>query len=84
MTIAAIPSRDAVCFLIFALQEANELSEFLATVDSAEDILRHFITDPYKAMVVVDTAGKITYMSPVHERFFGLKRGEALGRHVTT
>ncbi|WP_256730985.1 sigma-54 interaction domain-containing protein [Ralstonia pickettii] len=83
LTIAAIPTRDAVCFLIFALQEADALSEFLAGVDLAEDILRHFITDPYKAMIVVDTVGKIAYMSPVHEKFFGLKHGEAVGRHVT-
>ncbi|KER67916.1 Fis family transcriptional regulator [Burkholderia cepacia] len=83
LTIAAIPTRDAVCFLIFALEEADALSEFLAGVDLAEDILRHFITDPYKAMIVVDTAGKIAYMSPVHEKFFGLKHGEAIGRHVT-
>lgn len=83
LTVAAIPTRDAVCFLIFAVQEADELTEFLASVDSAEDILRHFVTDPYKAMVVVDTAGKITYMSPVHERFFRLKHGEAIGRPVT-
>ncbi|MGU7774317.1 sigma-54 interaction domain-containing protein [Burkholderia sp. MR1-5-21] len=83
LTVAAIPTRDAVCFLIFALEEADALSEFLAGVDLAEDILRHFITDPYKAMIVVDTAGKIAYMSPVHEKFFGLKHGEAIGRHVT-
>ncbi|MEX3959779.1 sigma-54 interaction domain-containing protein [Trinickia sp. EG282A] len=84
LTVAAIPARDAVCFLIFAVKEADELSEFLASVDSAEDILRHFITDPYKAMIVVDTAGKITYMSPIHERFFGLKHAEAIGQHVTS
>lgn len=83
MTVAAIPTRDAVCFLIFDSQEADEFSEFLASVDSAEDILRHFIIDPYKAMVVVDADGRITYMSPVHERFFGLRHGEALGKHVS-
>jgi transcriptional regulator with PAS, ATPase and Fis domain len=83
LTVAAIPTRDAVCFLIFAIAAADELSEFLASVDSAEDILRHFITDPFKAMIVVDTEGKISYMSAIHERFFGLKHGEAIGRHVT-
>ncbi|RDK06518.1 sigma-54 interaction domain-containing protein [Cupriavidus lacunae] len=83
MTVAAIPTRDAVCFLIFDSQEGDEFSEFLASVDSAEDILRHFITDRYKALVVVDADGKITYMSPVHERFFGLRHGEAIGKHVT-
>ncbi|MFT4066537.1 sigma-54 interaction domain-containing protein [Paraburkholderia sp.] len=84
LTVAAVPTGDAVCFMIFASEGADELSEFLANVESAEDILRHFITAPYEAMVVVDTSGKITYMSPVHERFFGLKHGEAIGRHVTT
>lgn len=34
-------------------------------------------------MVVVDTSARISYMSPVHEKFFGLKHGEAIGKHVT-
>ncbi len=83
LTVAAIPTRDAVCFLIFAVQEGDELGEFLASVEAAPDILRHFVTDPYKAMVVVDTSARITYMSPVHEKFFGLKHGEAIGKDVT-
>lgn len=83
LTVAAIPSRDAVCFLIFAAQEGDELTEFLTSVDAAPEILRHFLTDPYKAMVVVDTSARISYMSPVHERFFGIKHGDAIGRHVT-
>jgi len=84
LTVAAVPTRDAVCFLIFVLQEGDELSEFVASVEAAPDILRHFVTDPFKAMVVVDTSARITYMSPVHERFFGLKHGEAIGRDVTS
>jgi len=83
LTVAAIPSRDSVCFLVFAVQEADELSEFLASVDAAPDILRHFVTDPYKAIVVVDPKARISYMSPVHEKFFGLKHGEGIGKHVT-
>ncbi|SPR96552.1 sigma-54 interaction domain-containing protein [Cupriavidus taiwanensis] len=83
MTVAAIPARDAVCFLIFDSQEADDFSEFLAGVDAAEDILRHLITDPHKAMVVVDGDGRIAYMSPVHERFFGLRHGEAIGKEVS-
>jgi transcriptional regulator with PAS, ATPase and Fis domain len=84
VTVAAFPGGDAVCFLIFASGEADELGEFLARVESADDILRHFITDPYEAMVVVDSNARITYISPVHERFFGLKHGEAIGRDVTS
>ncbi|WP_406624012.1 sigma-54 interaction domain-containing protein [Acidovorax sp. SDU_ACID1] len=84
LTVAAIPSPEAVCFLVFALPEGDELSEFIAAVDAAPDILRHFVTDPYKAIVVVDTSARITYMSPVHEKFFGLKHGESFGRPVTS
>lgn len=83
LTVAAIPSRDSVCFLVFAVQEADELSEFLASVEAAPDILRHFVTDPYKAIVVVDPKARISYMSSVHEKFFGLKHGEGIGKHVT-
>lgn len=84
LIVASVSSGDAVCFLIFASHLGDELCEFLASVECAEDILRHFITAPYEAMVVVNTAGKIIYMSPVHERFFGIRHGEAIGRHVTS
>lgn len=83
LTIASAHSTDGACFMIFPAGESDELSEFLACVDSAADILRHFVSDAYRAMVVVDAAGKITYMSPIHERAYGLRHGEAIGRHVS-
>jgi transcriptional regulator with PAS, ATPase and Fis domain len=34
-------------------------------------------------MTVVDKNGYIVFISPIHEDFFGLTRGQAIGQHVT-
>lgn len=68
------------CFLLCQLGQGDPLYEFVSSVDFAADILRHFVTNPYEAMVVVDDQAKIRYISPVHERFFGVSRGEVIGR----
>jgi PAS domain S-box-containing protein len=83
LTIAAVCTNQGVCFLIFEANEGDELAEFIASVDFSDDILRHFITNPYEAITVVDSAGTLRYMSPVHEQFFGLRRGEGVGQAVT-
>lgn len=69
--------------LVLPGERADELIEFLATVDFAPDILNKLLASPFDGMTVVDSKGRIAFLSPVHERFFGLKRGEARGRHVT-
>ncbi|TMS58263.1 sigma-54-dependent Fis family transcriptional regulator [Imbroritus primus] len=81
-SVAALVASQGVCFLIFAAGEGDELTEFIATVDCAADIFRYFITNPYEAMNVIDAAGNLLYMSPIHERSIGLKRGDAIGRPV--
>jgi PAS domain S-box-containing protein len=83
LTVASVCATSGACFLIFEADAGDELSEFIASVDFSDDILRYFITNPYEAITVVDTAGTIRYISPVHERFFGLRHGEAAGRPVT-
>lgn len=82
-SVAALLSPEGVCFLVFAAGEGDELAEFIATVDCAADIFRYFITNPYEAMNVIDSAGKLLYMSPIHERSIGLRRGDAIGRPVS-
>ncbi|MGE0807967.1 MAG: sigma-54 interaction domain-containing protein [Burkholderiaceae bacterium] len=82
LTVGTIITANGVCFLLFESGAADELAEFVATVDCADDIFRHFITNPYEAIVVVDPAGTLRYMSPVHEGFFGLRHGDAVGRPV--
>lgn len=71
------------CFLLFATGHGDTLYEFVSSVAFAPDILRHFITNPYEAITVVDAHGKLRYISPVHERFFGFEHGQAIGRDVT-
>ncbi len=51
-------------------------------MDIAFDILNHFLTNPFEGITVVDRDAVLRYLSPVHERFFGFARGDALGRPV--
>ncbi|MBD9472054.1 sigma 54-interacting transcriptional regulator [Achromobacter sp. ACM01] len=81
-SVAALVCEQGACFLIFSTG-GDELTEFISTVDCAADIFRYFITNPYEAMNVVDAAGNLLYMSPIHERSIGLKRGDAIGRPVS-
>lgn len=76
-------SEGTGCFMLFPSGQADPLFEFAGNVDFAADIMRHFVTNPYEAITVVDAQGKIRYLSPVHERFFGMAHGEAIGRDVT-
>lgn len=56
--------------------------EFTAAVDFAWDIIHHMLTDPFDAMTVVDAQARVAFVSPVHESFFGLDHGAAIGRPV--
>lgn len=75
------PLKDAE-LVVFSPLSGQAVLEFLGSVDFAYDILEHLLTDPFDAMTVVDDAARVAYLSPVHERFFGLSRGEANGRPV--
>lgn len=68
--------------LLFCRVDADAVLEFIGSVDFAYDILDHILTDPFEAMTVVDEKARLVYISPVHERFFGLSHGEANGRPV--
>ncbi|PLP96558.1 sigma-54 interaction domain-containing protein [Cupriavidus pauculus] len=56
------------------------LFDFLGTVPFADAILDHFLNDPYQAITVVDQAGLVRFISPVHEKFLGLEPGAGIGR----
>lgn len=81
LTVAAIEG-DRGCSFV-CLGTADVLFDFVASVPFAGDILEHLLTNPYEAMTVVDAEGKVLYLSPVHQRFFGLAPGAGLGKHVT-
>jgi PAS domain S-box-containing protein len=74
------PTESGVLTMI--CQAPPALLEFISTVDFAFEIFERLLTDPFDGMTVVDDAGKVVYISPIHENFFGLRHGEANGRHV--
>ena len=83
LSVVAVHSDDATAFVAFARTASDVLFDFAATVEFADDILRHLLTNPYEALTVVDREGFVRFISPIHERFFGLRRGEAAGKYVT-
>lgn len=62
--------------------KSSTLMDFIVSVDIAFDILNHFLTNPYEGVTVVDRESVLRYLSPVHERFFGHSRGDAVGQPV--
>ena len=68
--------------LVHSEDNASPLVDFILSVDIAFDILNHFLTNPFEGITVVDREAVMRYLSPVHERFFGFKRGDAIGRPV--
>ena len=63
-------------------EPADVVMNFFLNVDFAFDVIEHMLSDPYDAMVVIDAKERMSFVSPIHEKFFGLKPGEAAGRNV--
>jgi PAS domain S-box-containing protein len=68
--------------LMFSSPNSKPVIDFIGSVDFAYDIFEYLLTNPFDAMTVVDSVGRIVYISPVHEGFFGLAHGEANGKPV--
>lgn len=81
--VVVLPSPDSTVFIAMERDARDALFEFVGSVDFAGDILAHFLTNPFEALAVVDAKAIVRYMSPVHERFFGLRPGGGVGRHTT-
>jgi transcriptional regulator with PAS, ATPase and Fis domain len=81
--VVALPAADATVLVALHRDGRDALFEFVGSVEFAGDILAHFLINPYEALAVVDRDAIIRYMSPVHERFFGLRPGGGVGRHTT-
>lgn len=77
-----IPLRTGVLVLVHTGKASSTMVDFLASVDFSFDILEHFLTSPYEGVTVVDAEGRLRFISPVHEKFFGMARGGYLGRPV--
>ncbi len=83
VVVVVLPSSDATVLVAMERDSRDALFEFVGAVDFAGDILAHFLMNPFEALAVVDKEAIIRYMSPVHERFFGLRAGGGVGRHTT-
>lgn len=66
--------------LVWPAGNEDPVVDFAASVDFAHEILAHFLTNPFEAITVADADGLLRWVSPVHARFFGMKRGEGLGK----
>lgn len=47
-----------------------------------EKMVRMLLDNPYEGLTTVDTDGRITFLSPSNEKWFGLKPGQAKGVHL--
>lgn len=74
---------DATAFFLQSASAESTLFDLVGSVDFAYNIFSFFVNSPYESMVVVDDQARIKFIPPVHEDFFGIKRGEAIGKHVT-
>lgn len=71
---------EVLLVLVKPVDDATALQDFLFSVPFAPAVLNHFLTSSHDAITVVDAQGVLRYISPTHEKWLGLKRGEALGR----
>lgn len=69
--------------LLMSTPVGDAAFEFFAAVDFAYDIVNHLVSNPFDAMTIVDATGKVVFISPVHENFFGQVRGQSFGKPVT-
>jgi transcriptional regulator with PAS, ATPase and Fis domain len=74
---------DAVVFFVQPVDAQSTLFDLIACVDFAHEIFTYLLESPYYSMVLVDDKARVRFIPPVHEKFFGLKRGEGIGKHVT-
>jgi transcriptional regulator with PAS, ATPase and Fis domain len=82
LVIVVLPSADSTILVAMVREGRDPLFEFVGSVSFAGDILSHFLTNPFEALTVVDREGILRYISPVHERFFGMKPGGGVGQPV--
>jgi transcriptional regulator with PAS, ATPase and Fis domain len=83
LVVVALPAPESTVLVALRREARDVLFEMVASTEFAGDVLAHFLKNPFEAVTVVDTQGILRYMSPVHERFFGLEAGAAVGRHIT-
>lgn len=70
------------CLTLLNPAPGDAVLRFFSNVDFAYDIIEHILTDPFEALNIVDADERLVFMSPVHEKYMGLKTGEGEGKPV--
>lgn len=81
--VVALSSTGGTVLAVLKPDRRDALVELVASVEFSGEILDHLLTNPFEALTVVDRAGVLRYISPIHEKFFGISPGAGTGRHVT-
>lgn len=81
--VAIVTAFESGTLVIVFGGHSQTVLRFFLSVDFAFDIIEHFLLDPFDGMTVIDAKERLVFVSPIHERFFGLKEGEGAGRKVT-
>ena len=68
--------------LVYREGPGDTVFDFVSAVDFAYDIFEHLLSNPFDGMTVVDHEAIVRFISPIHERFFNHRRGEAIGTPV--
>lgn len=79
---AVVSAVDGGTLVVLFGAESQTAVRFLLSVDFAFDIIEHLLSDPFDGMAVIDARERLVFVSPIHEKFFGLKEGEGVGRKV--
>ncbi|MFA5662898.1 sigma-54 interaction domain-containing protein [Castellaniella sp.] len=69
--------------VVFFGDQGETVLRFLLGVPFAFDIIEHLLLDPFDGMAIIDAHERLVFVSPIHEKFFGLKEGEGVGKKVT-
>lgn len=80
--IALVKQVSGGTLVILSDVPSDTVLNFILSVDFAYNIIEHILTDPYDAMAIVDAKARLAFISPVHEKFFGLRQSEGIGRKV--
>ncbi|MFA7437805.1 sigma-54 interaction domain-containing protein [Castellaniella sp.] len=84
MRYTAIVSRfEKGTLVVFFGDHGETVLRFFLGVPFAFDIIEHLLLDPFDGMAIIDAHERLVFVSPIHEKFFGLKEGEGVGKKVT-
>lgn len=77
------PLQEGMTLVLLFGNQSETVMRFFLNVDFAFDVIEHLLSDPFDGMVVIDAKERLVFTSPIHEKFFGLREGEGVGRKAS-